>query len=263
MKKIGIIGVGYIGSTIIEAVVEGMIDDVIIQAVYDIDKAVIERTQQKYPNFRIMKNITDFNDCDIVVECAVQEVVAEIFDSIVENEKYFIPMSIGAFITIDSLYLKYLELDSLKKARILLSSGAIGGFDCIENIKSERIKSSKLQTIKPNKVFRSYKYLKENKIKLSETSPVTIFVGNAKKAATYFPESVNVAARLALSTLGPENTKVEIIADPAASKNIHIIEIESEVGNYRFQFENNPSPTNPKTSWLAALAAINTIKQVK
>jgi aspartate dehydrogenase len=209
-----------------------------------------------------MENITDFQDCDIVVECAVQQVVAEVFDSVVKNGTYFIPMSIGAFITIDELYSKFQNLDSKNKNRILLSPGAIGGFDCIETIKPERIQSATLQTRKPNKVFASSDYIEEEGVKLSDTDPVTIFKGNAKEAATHFPRSINVAARLALSTLGPENTIVEIIADPSVSQNIHSIEIESEVGKYKFKFENNPSPSNPKTSWLAALSAIQTINKI-
>ena len=262
MKKIGLIGLGYIGNTIIEAVENGTIDDAVIQAVYDIDEGIVEDIHEKFPSFRLMKDITDFQDCDIIVECAVQAVVDEIFDSVVESEKYFIPMSIGAFITIDSLYTKFQELNKKSKNRIILSSGAIGGFDCIETIKTERIQSVKLQTRKPNKVFAASDYVEKNNIKLSDTNPVTIFEGNAKQAATHFPRSVNVAARLALSTLGPEDTLVEIISDPAVSQNIHMIEIESEVGKYKFQFENNPSPTNPKTSWLAALSAINAINKI-
>jgi len=41
-----------------------------------------------------------------------------------------------------------------------------------------------------------------------------------------------------------------------------MIQIESTVGTYSFRFENNPSPTNPKTSWLAALSAIYTLKKI-
>lgn len=263
MKKIGLIGLGFIGNTIIDAVVDGTIENAVIQAVYDIDKGIMDSINKKYPAFRLMKDATDFQDCDIIVECAVQQVVAEIFDTVVKNEKYFIPMSIGAFITIDSLYSKFQSLDKTSKSRIFLSSGAIGGFDCIESIKTDKIVSAKLQTRKPNKVFEESSYVIENNIKLSETTPVTVFEGNAKQAATNFPRSVNVAARLALSTLGPEGTLVEIIADPAISQNIHSVAIESEIGKYKFKFENNPSPTNPKTSWLAALSAINTINRIK
>lgn len=262
MKKIGLIGLGYIGTTIIEAVTDETIEDAIIQAVYDIDEERMKEVHGEFPEFRLMEDQTDFHDCDVVIECAIQEVVAQIFDSIVQDEKYFIPMSVGAFITIDSLYSKYQTLDKMKKKRILLPSGAIGGFDCIKTVKAERIQSAKLKTRKPKRVFRNSSYIEENEIKLSDATPTIIFTGNAKQAATHFPKSVNVAARLALSTLGPENTLVEIIADPTVSQNIHTIEIESDVGKYTFNFENNPSPINPKTSWLAALSAINTINQI-
>lgn len=263
MKKIGIIGLGFIGSTISNAIVDGQIEDAVIQSVYDIDKELMEKITKKDPTIRPMEHITDFHDCDIIVECAVQSVVDEIFDSIVKSEKYFIPMSVGAFITIDDLYSKFQALEKTQKKRIILPSGAIGGFDCIETIKIERMISAKLKTRKPNRVFEQSNYLIENNIELNESNPVTIFEGNAKQAASYFPRSVNVAARLALSTLGPEGTFVEIIADPTISQNIHSIEIESAVGNYSFKFENNPSPTNPKTSWLAALSAINSINKIK
>jgi aspartate dehydrogenase len=263
IKKIGLIGIGYIGTTIIQAIAEEKIEDTVVQAVYDIDKEKTEKIKEEWPSIRIMSSITDFHDCNIIIECAVQEVVTRIFDITVKNEKYFVPMSIGAFITFPDLYNKYQNLSEKQKSRIFLPSGAIGGFDCIDTVRLVGIKRAKIKTRKPNKAFRNNRFIESNNIKLSENSPVILFEGNAKLATTYFPRSVNVAARLALSTLGPEKTSVEIIADPTISKNIHTIEIESEVGKYNFTFENNPSPTNPKTSWLAALSAIYTIKIMK
>ena len=47
---------------------------------------------------------------------------------------------------------------------------------------------------------------------------------------------------------------LRIVVDPKVSQNKHMIEIELEVGKYKFLFENNPSPSNPKTSWLATLS---------
>ncbi len=261
-KKVGLIGIGYIGTTIIQAIIEGKIENAEIQAVYDIDKEKVEKIKEEYPSIRIMSSITDFHDCSIIIECAIQEVVTQIFDVIVKSEKYFIPMSIGAFITFPDLYSKYQNLNEKQRSKILLPSGAIGGFDCIDTIKLVGIKNARIQTRKPNRSFRNNKFIESNNIKLSENSSVVLFEGNAKLATTYFPRSINVAARLALSTLGPEKTSVEIIADPSISRNIHTIEIESEVGKYNFIFENNPSPANPKTSWLAALSAIYTIKGI-
>ncbi|MCG3224023.1 MAG: DUF108 domain-containing protein, partial [Candidatus Heimdallarchaeota archaeon] len=45
-------------------------------------------------------------------------------------------------------------------------------------------------------------------------------------------------------------------------KNTHEIEIHSEVGLYKFSFQNNPSPTNPKTSWLAALSILEILEKI-
>lgn len=261
-KKVGLIGVGYIGTTILEAIAEEDIENLVVQAVYDIDEAKMDEISKKYPSIRLMQHLTDFQDCEIVVECAVQKVVEEVFDEIIKGDKYFIPMSIGAFISNPGLFSKYQNLSDTKKRKIVLPSGAIGGFDCIETIRLEGLKSVKLKTRKPNRAFRNNEYIELNKIQLSENSPTIIFKGNAKLATTYFPRSVNVAARLALSTLGPEKTSVEIISDPSVSRNIHTIEIVSEVGQYKFIFENNPSPTNPKTSWLAALSSIYSIKKI-
>ena len=260
-KKLGIIGLGYIGQTIINAVEEEKLD-VEIQAVYDIEKEKMQKIKEEFSSTRLMSCETDFQDCDIVVECATQQVVEELFDEIVKSGKYFVPMSIGAFISLPNLYAKYSELDEDKKSKIFLPSGAIGGFDSIDTINLEEVKSAKLITRKPNSVFSNQEYIVSHKIELNDDSPTTIFEGNARLAASSFPRSINVAARLALSTLGPEDTLVEIIADPTVSQNIHKIVIESTVGTYSFTFENNPSPTNPKTSWHAALSAIYAIKQI-
>ena len=149
-----------------------------------------------------------------------------------------------------------------KKKLIKLPSGAIGGFDCIEALDFAGISKAKLITSKPLRVFEDHKYVKENQIELSEEKKIRIFKGNTEDASKIFPRSINVGARLALSTLGPLDTEVEVYADPNINQNIHEIEIKSKAGEYRFTFQNNPSPTNPKTSWLAALSLLRTLEQL-
>ncbi len=260
-KKIGIIGLGFIGKTIIDAIDKGIIKGK-LQAIYDIQEEAINKVRNTHPKIRVMKNLSDVSDCDILVESAVQAIVEPLFDIAINNNKYFLPMSVGAFITNDSLYLKYSDLEPEKKSLILLPSGAIGGFDAINGIMLEGVNKVTLATRKPLKVFQNSDYIKNRGINLSEENSTIIFSGNAKEAAKNFPRSINVAARLALATLGPYDTKVEVIADPKIAKNIHIIKIESIVGNYEFTFDNNPSPTNPKTSWLAALSAVSILKGI-
>ena len=259
--KIGVIGLGYIGTQIIDYITKSD-EKYILEAVFDVDNQRLEEVLEMFPKARKMTSITDFNDCDVVIEAAVQDVVINVFDEVVKKEKYFIPMSVGAFITNNELYSKFNDLSQNKKKRILLPSGAIGGFDAIKAINSIGIESSKLVTNKPLKVFANHTYVREQEIKLSNSESTLVFQGNAKGAASVFPRSINVGARLALATLGPEKTMVEVYANPNIEKNIHEIEIVSEVGNYKFSFQNNPAPTNPKTSWLAALSAIELLENL-
>ncbi|MBY8999647.1 MAG: DUF108 domain-containing protein [Candidatus Heimdallarchaeota archaeon] len=259
---LGVIGLGFIGSQLIQNLGK-FHDKYRLQAIFDIDKEKVSKIAKLYPDVRIMSDITDFDDCDVVIEAAIQQVVVNVFDKIVDLKKIFIPMSIGAFITDQALYQKYISLEKPTKQLIKLPSGAIGGFDAINSISLIGIQTSKLVTNKPLKVFEEHRYVLEKNIKLSGTEKTLIFQGTAKEAARIFPKSINVGARLALATLGPEKTEVKIYANPKIDKNIHEIEISSEVGFYRFSFQNNPSPTNPKTSWLAALSAIELLEQIE
>jgi aspartate dehydrogenase len=55
---------------------------------------------------------------------------------------------------------------------------------------------------------------------------------------------------------------VKIVADPAVTENIHEIEVQGEFGSLFVRVRNVPSAANPKTSYLAALSAIATMKRI-
>lgn len=261
VSKLCIIGLGFIGTTVIEHL-DRFNQKFELQAIFDIDKERLLEIKQKFPDVRLMEDVTDFEDCDVVIEAASQQVVKQIFDEIIRTEKVFIPMSIGAFLSYETLYEKFLQLND-KKNLIKLPSGAIGGFDCIEALHFAGIEKAKLITSKPLRVFESHSYVKERKIKLSKEKKTLIFKGDTETASKIFPRSINVGARLALSTLGPLDTEVEVYADPNINQNIHEIEVISKAGKYKFTFRNNPSPTNPRTSWLAALSLLGTLEKLE
>jgi aspartate dehydrogenase len=90
---------------------------------------------------------------------------------------------------------------------------------------------------------------------------MTVFEGTAKEAVSLFPANINVAALLSLSGIGSERTNVKIVADPDTDKNTHHIEAAGKFGKMTFTIENFPDPDNPKTSRLAILSAIETLKK--
>jgi aspartate dehydrogenase len=133
-----------------------------------------------------------------------------------------------------------------------LKSGAVGGIHLVE-----------LTTRKPPSGFEGNEYVKEKGIDLpSIEKEKTLFTGSAKEAVKFFPENVNVAASLSLAGIGPEATRVKIVADPSAAENVHEIKVRGEFGRLFVRVENVPSIANPKTSYLAALSAIATLKSI-
>jgi aspartate dehydrogenase len=134
--------------------------------------------------------------------------------------------------------------------------------DAIKAASIGKIYEVELITRKPPSRFISDKLPAGIEINPNMKQPTVIFKGDAKTAQNFFPRSINVAATLSLASLGPELTKVTIIADPSIEENIHEIHVKGEFGTLKTYVENLPSIKNPKTSYLAALSAIKTLKKI-
>ena len=147
------------------------------------------------------------------------------------------------------------------KKTIFLPSGAIAGLDGIKSVQNE-LESLSITTTKHPRSLKGAKFFETSEISLdSLDSKTTIFQGTAKEAVSLFPANINVAALLSLCGLGSENTHVQIVADPTTDKNTHHIEASGKFGKMTFIIENFPDPKNPKTSRLAILSAIETLRK--
>ena len=169
-------------------------------------------------------------------------------------------MSVGGIIE------HYKELKVLaeeKRAHIFIPSGAICGIDGLKAANCGKINKVILTTKKPPKAFLGTPYILKKKIRLDNIVKDTIiFEGDASQAIRAFPQNINVAATLSMAGIGPEATMVRIVASPTVKRNIHEIEIESDAGKIIAVSENVIHPDNPKTSYLAVLSAIATLKQI-
>ena len=67
---------------------------------------------------------------------------------------------------------------------------------------------------------------------------------------------------LSLAGLGSHETIVKVVADPDTTRNVHKIEAIGKFGKINTIVENVPDPTNPKTSRLAILSAIETLRSI-
>jgi len=70
---------------------------------------------------------------------------------------------------------------------------------------------------------------------------------------------VIITAAVALAGLGFDATKVRLIADPKAARNVHEISVRAGCGDFDLQLEGRPSPLNPKTSLMAGFSVAREI----
>jgi aspartate dehydrogenase len=144
--------------------------------------------------------------------------------------------------------------------RLYLPSGAIAGLDGIKSASVGQIAHVTHTTRKPPAGLEGAPYLVERGISLAGLQEEReVFSGSAREACRGFPANVNVTAAVSLAGIGPDQTRVRILAVPGLLRNCHDIDVEGEFGRLQVHIENVPSE-NPKTGKLTALSIIRAVK---
>jgi aspartate dehydrogenase len=261
MVRLALIGCGAIGSTIAR-MVEDMPE---IEAIYLYDRSrhMTDDLMRSLKKGKILADIDEIIErSDIVIEAASQEAAKQYVPMALEKNKNVLIMSVGALVD-DDFRKRIEELARRNRRRIYIPSGAIAGIDGLGAAAGVKIDEVTLVTVKPPGAFKNSKYVADKKIDLDViTKPTPIFEGAAQEAVVHFPQNINVAATLSLAGIGFEKTRVRIIADPGATRNIHKLFVRGDFGELEIEVRNVPSPQNPKTSYLAALSAVSAIKKI-
>jgi aspartate dehydrogenase len=170
-------------------------------------------------------------------------------------------MSVGALADRD-LFAEVKRLANENRAKVYLPSGAISGLDGLKSARIGGLSRITLTTTKNPRGLQGAPFIQEKGIDLSALAgPTLIFQGSALDAVKAFPANVNVAATLFLAA-GESDVQVNVVADPEIQINRHEILVEGDFGRISTRVENIPSPSNPKTSYLAALSAIATLRSI-
>ncbi|OIN96122.1 aspartate dehydrogenase [Candidatus Desantisbacteria bacterium CG1_02_38_46] len=257
--KVGVIGCGTIGSQLCKFI-DAQLPHMALVAICDI---LPKKTKQLADNLinrpRILEMERLIDESDLVVESASKDVCKEIVRKCCEKGKDTMVMSTGCILENQSL----LDLVRRRGVHLYLPSGAIVGLDGIKAAAIGEIESITLTTRKPPKGFEGAPFIDKNHIKLNEIKEETLlFEGTALEAVAGFPANINVAATLSLAGVGAKKTNVRILTSPQLSTNVHEIEVKGEHGRFTTSAENLPSLENPKTSYLAVLSAMATLKQI-
>ncbi|WP_047247380.1 aspartate dehydrogenase domain-containing protein [Maribacter thermophilus] len=255
--RVAIIGFGNIGKYLAEWIV----NDPGFELRYVVARKEIdaEKIGLKYKSIKFRKEITSelINDVDIIIECANKEVVSQLlkFEEIDRIGLKLIVISTGG------LYQNKEVIKRLKNCEIVIPVGAIAGLDAIKAVNDE-ITSINLKTTKHPKSLEGAPFFDQSEIDLSSINTVqTIWEGRVDEAISQFPKNINVAASIYFASKC-EDLTIKIVADPNTSSNMHEITCEGGFGKIYTRTENKPSPTNPKTSFLAVKSVVSILRNM-
>jgi aspartate dehydrogenase len=259
--KIGIVGCGAIGRSLSRLLDETPERGFEVVAFSDVDlsKAETLRLELKRGQVVSLEKLVELSD--LVVEAASAKAAFEVIKAALKKKKDVLIMSIGGVLGKEK---ELFEISQSSGANVYFPSGAICGLDGIRALSLAGIDEITLKTLKPPAALKGADYIREQKIDLDVIKEEkVIFQGSASEAVRAFPQNINVVALLSLAARGEVVPQVRIVVSPGLKRNVHMIEVKSKAAHLKITCENVPSPDNPKTSYLAILAALATILKVK
>ena len=257
-QRVALVGFGAIGQTVARFIERGRSDG--LQLV-----SVLTRDLQRLPKQTVEEFEPIFTDSwedlvsqhpDILIEAAGAEAVRSYASKALSSGMDLVLVTVGALAD-DELLLRLQRVASEYGRRILLPSGAIGGLDALGAASLAGLDSVSHTIRKPPRALLRPERAAEVE---SQGKSLQLFEGSARESVAEFPQNTNVTVAVSLAGIGVDNTIVRVIADPNVSRNTHEIVAHGAFGKLAITIENQPSPSNPKTSRLAALSIAHLLR---
>jgi aspartate dehydrogenase len=267
LLNVGLIGCGSMGSELARAVQLGKAGPTKIIGVYDeyapgriaLVKELGKNQEPAPVEAGSVAELIGLTGMELIVECASQAAVTAHAVAVLTAGISMLVMSSGALVSADFMC-KVTDAAEASGVSVYVPSGAVGGIDALRASKALLEEVTIVSTKKPIALSGAPGFAEWEDVDI--TGPTVIFEGSAAEAVGLFPANVNVAATVSMAGIGPDATRVKIVADPDSPGNVHEIHAVSRAGKFSFRFENIPHETNPKTSFLAVLAAIETLRSI-
>jgi aspartate dehydrogenase len=268
LKKVGIIGFGTIGYQIARSVESGYLSLARLSFIVDLSSERLEVAKKLFTNEKptmfsdpdLLFDSESYKSTQIIVESASGAAVRQYAKQILSDGKYLIIFSVGELV--DDTLLKELESEAARHTGVIhIPTGAIAGIDAIRSARNNLHEITITTTKNPKSLAGAPYFDIFEDIHLQELRHRTVlYDGDVRKAVRLFPSNVNVFAALALATGNIAKIKVKIVADPNIKVNRHEIDVRGDFGVLQIVASNIPHPENPRTSTLAVLSAIETVR---
>lgn len=260
MVRIGLVGCGAIGGRLAKEIQNRFRGIARLSGICDDNPKAAQRLKRQLrTSVPILSPSRLIRRSDLLIEAASAKAVSELLPKAIAARRAMMVMSTGGLLRRPQL----LREAAAARIPVYLPSGALVGLDGIKAAAVGTLRRVTLTTRKPPRAFSGAPGVARRRIDLNRIrTPRVLFQGSAEKAVAAFPQNVNVAATLSLAGIGAKRTYVRVIADPTIRENLHELEAVGSFGKLAVRTENRPSQENPKTSRLAVLSAIATLRQV-
>jgi aspartate dehydrogenase len=268
LKKVGIIGFGTIGYQIARSIESGYLSLARLSFIVDLSSERLEVAKKLFTNEKptmfsdpdLLFDSESYKSTQIIVESASGAAVRQYAKQILSDGKYLIIFSVGELV--DDTLLKELESEAARHTGVIhIPTGAIAGIDAIRSARNNLHEITITTTKNPKSLAGAPYFDIFEDIHLQELRHRTVlYDGDVRKAIRLFPSNVNVFAALALATGNIAKIKAKIVADPNIKVNRHEIDVRGDFGVLQIVASNIPHPENPRTSTLAVLSAIETVR---
>lgn len=231
MKKIAVIGCGFLGTIVAEACVKGLLEGYELAGAMsrDFGKA---RALTDMAGGQACRNLEELLELepDFVLEMASVETVRQVAVPVLERGCSLVPLSIGAFA--DGDFYRQVQAAALKGGgKVHIPSGAVGGFDVLQTIalmaqaEGKEIQAG-IETRKGPASLQNTPLFEE--ALMTEEADRQVFSGTAREAIALLPTKVNVAVATALATVGPQTATARITSVPGMVGDDHKLVAEMD-----------------------------------
>lgn len=196
---------------------------------------------------------------DYIVEGAGHGAVQTHVEPLLRAGKEVAVTSIGALID-DGLRARLLDAATAGGGKLILPSAGIGGLDMLAAMAEGGVDSAVVTVRKPPAAWLGTPGEKLVEL-MALRAPAVLFDGTVREGAPHYPGNVNISAAAAFAGAGLDKTRLVIIADPTIANHVIDLEATGAAGRLAFHEDMIPSPANPKTGVIVAMALAKTIRQ--
>ncbi len=229
MKKLVIVGCGYLADIVADALLQGLLPGYDLVGVYSRTVLKAERLAARMESEgRVCKVCSSLDELlalkpDYLVEAASPAAMKELALPTLKNGTSIVTLSIGALA--DTPFYEEVKRTAIAHGtRVYIASGATGGFDVLRTATLMGNASADFRNVKGVRALRRSPFYTPE----MEIANKVVFLGTAREAIATFPTGLNVAVAASLATVGPGKLKVAMESTPDFVGDRQRVEIKNE-----------------------------------